>query len=81
MIQSILSNQPVTKANRNPVPAIKHSYGAPTDYYDITGDDDDDDFMSPSLDEINFEELAVEDDKDFRYDDDIEEDMEDEDED
>lgn len=81
MIQSIHAIQSVTKEHTKQAPARQRSYATPSNYFGLSIDEDDDDFMSPSLDEINFEELAVEESKDFRYDDDYEEDMEEDDED
>lgn len=75
MLHSIRAFQPVTKATTNPARTMSRSYATPSDYYDPSADEDDDDFFSESLGDIDFNQLAVEDDKEFTYGDDIEEDI------
>jgi hypothetical protein len=81
MLQSIPTFQPVTKTTTDSAHTMSRSYATPSDYYDPSADEDDDDFFSDSLGDIDFNQLAVEDDKEFTYDNDTEEDIEDDEED
>lgn len=77
MFQSIRAQSPANKANTKSGSAPKRSYSMPSDYYSVSIDEEDEDFMSPLLEDIDFNELAVEESKDFKYDnDEYEEDTE-----
>jgi hypothetical protein len=81
MLQSVRTFQPVTKATTNTARSLSRSYAMPSDYYDPSADDDEEDYFSESLEDIDFNQLEVEDDKEFTYDEDLEEDIDDEEED
>lgn len=69
MANSIRNNQPVTKATINSATRISNDKTANNPFFNFTDDEDEDDFLAVPLDEIDFNELNVEDEKDFKYDD------------
>ena len=73
MANSIHNNQPVTKAKINSATRISNVKTANNPFFNISDDDEEDDFLTAPLDEIDFDELDIEDEKDFKYDDEEEE--------
>ena len=73
MSKSLHNNQPVTKAKINSDTRISNVKTANNPFFNFTDDEDEDDFLAVPLDEIDFNELNVEDEKDFKYDEEEEE--------
>jgi hypothetical protein len=79
MSHSLPKNQPVTKTKINSATCISNVKTAINPFFDIVDDEDEEDFLNAPLDDIDFNELDIEDGKDFKYDDDEEDELFDED--
>ena len=68
MAHSLRNNQPVTKSKVNPATRISNVKTANNPFFNISDEEEEEDFLTAPLDEIDFDEIDFEDEKDFRYD-------------